>query len=59
MRNHPQDHDQAGKTSTDQLQERTQRDQEERSRQALSNQGSQGRKPSEANPDHDRDDRER
>ena len=34
--------------------ERAQRDQEERSKQALSNQGSQGRKPNQANPDHDR-----
>ena len=55
MHNDPQDHDQASNTSTDQLQERTQRDQEERSRQALSNQGSQDRKRSQTHPDHDRD----
>jgi hypothetical protein len=52
MRNHPRDRAQAG-TTTDQLQERTQRDQEQRSRQALSNQGSQDRKPASQPDDHD------
>lgn len=51
MRKHPQDHNQAN--DTDQLQKRAQRDQEERSKQALSNQGSQDRKPSQPNPDRD------
>lgn len=41
--------------STEQLEERTQRDQEQRSKQALSNQGSQDRKPSQATSDHDRE----
>ena len=35
----------------DRLEKRTQRDQEERSRQALSNQGSQDRKPASRNAD--------
>ena len=49
MRKQQQEHNQA--SSTEQLQERTQRDQEQRSKQALSNQGSQDRKPSQVNPD--------
>jgi len=56
MPNFPQDPDQAGSTDADQLQERTQRDQEERSRQALSNQGSQDRKPTQVKSDDVRED---
>lgn len=38
---------------TEPLEERSQRDQEQRSKQALSNQGSQDRRP--ADPDHQRE----
>ena len=48
-------HNENPASSTEQLEERTQRDQEERSKQALSNQGSQDRTPSEAKSDHDRE----
>lgn len=50
MRKQRQDQNQTSGT-TGQLQDRTQRDQEQRSKQALSNQGTQDRKPSQANPD--------
>lgn len=40
-------------SSTEQLEHRPQRDQEQRSKQALSNQGSQDRKPGQAIPDDD------
>lgn len=43
--------DQNRTSGTGQLQDRTQRDQEQRSKQALSNQGTQDRKPNQANPD--------
>lgn len=56
MRNRQPDQDQA--SSTDPLQERTQRDQVERSKQALSNQGSQDRKPSDVATDQVRRDEE-
>lgn len=44
MRNDRQDQN----TNQKQVEQRTQRDQEQRSQQALSNQGSQGRKPDQA-----------
>jgi hypothetical protein len=53
MPKHPQNHQQP-QDSADQLQDRIQRDQETRSRQALSNQGSQDRKPDRSSIDHAR-----
>ena len=49
MRKHHDD-----QANTEPLEERAQRDQEERSKQALSNQGSQDRKPTQASPDQER-----
>jgi hypothetical protein len=54
MRKHHEDQ----ATSTEKLEDRTQRDQEERSKQALSNQGSQDRKPVQPDEDRERRDRE-
>ena len=58
MRKHPED----PASDSEQLEERSQRDQEQRSKQALSNQGSQDRQPADTGLDRERgtaDDRSR